>query len=240
VQPQNSVKCSHSTGLNLLLIGVGGVGTILREVVELLAVLIHTARTLLQVQELLKLASHQACGDVVPTKSCAELGPRHLVAVLNSGGEVIPPSTHGSTKLLGREQCLLDLSAVQKPKHGIDDAKRVIHLQWISCLSKCRRVHRQEVGIGSLYPWLAMGWAHLTLHEVLHQHPHELILHDQQLLEAHGWWRWRWWWGSPASNIAKLIHRYPSTSVRRLRHILSEVASTQAHHVPGIACSIRS
>jgi hypothetical protein len=103
VQPQNSVKCSHSTGLNLLLIGVGGVGTILREVVELLAVLIHTARTLLQVQELLKLASHQACGDVVPTKSCAELGPRHLVAVLNSGGEVSPPSTRGSTKLLGCE-----------------------------------------------------------------------------------------------------------------------------------------
>jgi hypothetical protein len=34
------------------------VGDVLREVVELLAVLIHTARTLLQVQELLKLVSH--------------------------------------------------------------------------------------------------------------------------------------------------------------------------------------
>jgi hypothetical protein len=89
---------------HLLLIGVGVVGAILREVVEFLAVLVHTARTLLQVQELLKLASHQAHGDVVSTESYAELGPRHLVAILNSGGEVRPPSTRGSTKLLGHEQ----------------------------------------------------------------------------------------------------------------------------------------
>jgi hypothetical protein len=97
------------------------------------------------VQELLNLVSHQACGDVVPMKSCVELGPRHLVAILNSGGEVSPPSTHGSTKLLGREQSLRDLSAVQKPKLGLDDAKSVIHLQQISCLSKHQRVRHQEV-----------------------------------------------------------------------------------------------
>jgi hypothetical protein len=114
---------------HLLLVGVSVVGAILREVVELLAVLIHTSRTLLQVQELLKLVSHQAHGDVVPTKSCVELGPRHLVAILNGGGEVGPPSTRGSMKLLGHEQSLLDLSAVQKPKLGLDDAKPVIHLQ---------------------------------------------------------------------------------------------------------------
>jgi hypothetical protein len=54
-------------------------------VVELLAILIHTARTLLQVQELLKLVSHQAHRDVVPTKIRVELGPWHLVAVLNGG-----------------------------------------------------------------------------------------------------------------------------------------------------------
>jgi hypothetical protein len=45
-------------------------------------------------------------------ESYAELGPRHLVAVLNSGGEVSPQSTHESTKLLGREQSLLVLSTV--------------------------------------------------------------------------------------------------------------------------------
>jgi hypothetical protein len=65
------------------------------------------------VQELLKLVSYQARGDVVSIESYAELSPRHLVAVLNSGGEVIPPSTHGSTKLLGHEQSLLVLSTVQ-------------------------------------------------------------------------------------------------------------------------------
>jgi hypothetical protein len=62
------------------------------------------------------------------------------VAVLNSGGEVSPPSTRGSTKLLGRKQGLLDLSAVQKPKLGLDDVKSIIHLQWINCLGKHQRV----------------------------------------------------------------------------------------------------
>jgi hypothetical protein len=79
------------------------VGAVLREVVELPAILIHTAQTLLQVQDLLKLASHHAHRDVVPTKSHTEFGPWHLLAVLNGGGKDSPPSTHGSTKLLGRE-----------------------------------------------------------------------------------------------------------------------------------------
>jgi hypothetical protein len=105
------------------------VGAILREVVELLAVLIHTPRTLLQVQELLKLVNHQACGDVVSTESHTELSPRHLVAILNSGGEVNPPSTRGSMKLLGREQSLLELHTVQKLKHELVDMKPDVHLQ---------------------------------------------------------------------------------------------------------------
>jgi hypothetical protein len=121
---------------HLLLVSIGVIGAILREVVELLAILVHTAQTLLQVQELLKLLSHQARGDVVPTKSRAKLGPRHLVAILNSGGEFGPPSTHGSTKLLGHKQSLLDLSAVQKPKLKLDDVNLVIRLQWISYLGK--------------------------------------------------------------------------------------------------------
>jgi hypothetical protein len=94
------------------------------------------------VQELLKLVSHQARRDVVPTKSHAELGPWHLMAILNGGGEVSPPSTHGSTKLLSHEQRLLDLGAVQKPELGLNDAKLVIRLQWINCLDKHWRVHR--------------------------------------------------------------------------------------------------
>jgi hypothetical protein len=142
---------------HLLLIGVGMVGSILREVVELLTVLVHTARTLLQVHELLKLVSHQARGDVVSTESCVELSPWHLVAILNSGSEVSPPSTRRSMKLLGYEQGLLVLSAVQKPKFGLDDVKPVIHLQRINCLSEHRRVCRQEVGVRSLHPWLAVG-----------------------------------------------------------------------------------
>jgi hypothetical protein len=51
-------------------------------VVKSLAILIDTPRTLLQVQEILKLASLEACGFVVSTKGLAELGPRHPVAVV--------------------------------------------------------------------------------------------------------------------------------------------------------------
>jgi hypothetical protein len=112
----------------------------------------------------------------VPTESGAELSPRHLVDVLNSGGEVSLPRTHGPMKLLGHEQSLLKLSAVQQPKLGLDDVKPVICLQQINHLGKCRRVHRQEVSVGSLHPWVAVGRMHLTLQEVLRQHPHELIL----------------------------------------------------------------
>jgi hypothetical protein len=71
-------------------------------------------------------------------------------------------------KLLGREQSLLLLSTVQLPKLGLDDAKLLIHLQQISHLGKRQRVHHQDVGVGSLHPGLAVGRAHLMLHEVLH------------------------------------------------------------------------
>jgi hypothetical protein len=127
---------------HLLLISIDVVGAVLREVVELPIVLIHTAQTLLQVQELLKLVSHQARRDVVPTKSHAELSPWHLMAVLNGGGEVSPPSTRGSMKLLSHEQGLLDLGAVQKPELGLNDVKLVILLQRINCLDKRGRMHR--------------------------------------------------------------------------------------------------
>jgi hypothetical protein len=86
---------------NLLLISVRVVGAILREVVEPLAILVDTPRTLLQVHELLKLMGHQTRGDVMSTEGLVELGPRHLVAVLKSGGEVSPPSIGRPMKLLG-------------------------------------------------------------------------------------------------------------------------------------------
>jgi hypothetical protein len=78
----------------------------------------------------------------VPTKSCAELSPWHLVVVLNGGGEVSPPRTRGSMKLKGHEQSLQVLGAVQKLKLRLDDAKPVIRLQQISRLVKRWRVRR--------------------------------------------------------------------------------------------------
>jgi hypothetical protein len=52
---------------------------ILRQMVELLRVVVHGSSSLLEVHELLTLLPHHAGGDVVGTKSIAELCPRHIV-----------------------------------------------------------------------------------------------------------------------------------------------------------------
>jgi hypothetical protein len=109
-------------------------------VVKPLTVLVDTPRTLLQVQELLKLVSDEAREYVVSTEGLAELSPRHLVAVTNSGGEVSPPRTGGPTKLLGHVQSPLELGIVQEPKLGLSDAKAVIRLKRIRHLGERRRV----------------------------------------------------------------------------------------------------
>jgi hypothetical protein len=76
---QRQVLTEHRTKTlmeerHLLLIGVGVVRAVLIEVVELLAILVHTTRILLQVQELLKLASHQAHGNRCGTQPMAPGG----------------------------------------------------------------------------------------------------------------------------------------------------------------------
>jgi hypothetical protein len=161
---------------HLLLIDVSVVGAILREVVKPLDVLIDTLQILLQVQELLKLVSYQPHGYVVSTKGLVELGPWHLVVVLKSGGEVSPPSTSGPTKLLGHIQSHLELGTVQEPKLGLGDAKPIIRLKRIRCLGEQRRVHRLGVGVGGVQHLLVVWLTASLVHEVLCQHPHELIL----------------------------------------------------------------
>jgi hypothetical protein len=87
----------------LLRIRVDMVCTILHKVYEPLAVLVHSARTLLKIQELLLLVIHEAVRDVVPPESLVELSPWHLVAVPKGGGEGRPPGTHRPAELLGHE-----------------------------------------------------------------------------------------------------------------------------------------
>jgi hypothetical protein len=59
----------------LLCICVDVVRTILCKLYEPLAVLIHHARTLIKVQELLMLVVHEVVRDVVLVESLTELGP---------------------------------------------------------------------------------------------------------------------------------------------------------------------
>jgi hypothetical protein len=58
-------------------------------------------------------------------KGLPELSPRHLVAVMKSGGEVNAPNTGGHTKLLV-VYSLLKLRIVQELKLELGDAKPVI------------------------------------------------------------------------------------------------------------------
>jgi hypothetical protein len=113
---------------------------------------------------------------VVSTKGLAKLSLRHLVVVLKSGGEVSPPSTGGPTKLLSHVQSLLELSTVQKPKLRHGDVKPVIRLKRIRRLSERQRVRRQKVGVGGVHHQLVVWLAPSIVHEVLRQHPHELVL----------------------------------------------------------------
>jgi hypothetical protein len=100
------------------------------------------------------------------------------VAILKSGGEVSPPSTGGPTKLLGHVQSLLELGTVQEPKLEVGDEKPVIRLKRIRCLREHQRVCRQEVGVGGVQHLLVVRLIASSEHEVLHQHLHELVLHD--------------------------------------------------------------
>jgi hypothetical protein len=93
----------------LLRIRVDVVCAILCKVWEPLVVHIHSARTLLKVQELLLLAVHEAIRDVVATESLEELSPWHLVAVRKGCGEGRPPGTYRPMEVRGREQRLLHL-----------------------------------------------------------------------------------------------------------------------------------
>jgi hypothetical protein len=124
--------------------------------VKPLAVLVDTPRTLLQVHELLNLASHHARGYVVSTKGLVELSPRHPVVVLKSGGEVSPPSTGRPMKLLCHVQSLLELGTVQEPKLRLSNTKPVIRLKRIRRFGEHRRVRCQEVGVGGLQHLLVL------------------------------------------------------------------------------------
>jgi hypothetical protein len=120
--------------------------------------------------------SHQAHGYVLSTEGLVELGPRYLVAILKSGGLGSPLSTGRLTKLLGHVQSLLELSTVHEPKLGLGDAKLVIYLKRIRRLSEQWRVHHQEVHVGGLHHLLVVWLTTSSVHKVLCEHPHELIL----------------------------------------------------------------
>jgi hypothetical protein len=128
------------------------------------------------VQELLKLVSHEARGDVVSMEGLRELSPWHLVAVAMSGGVVSPASTARPMKLLGCVQSLLKICIVQEPKLRLGDAKPVIHPERIGHLDERRRVHRQEVNVGEVQHRLMVGLSASSVNNVLHQHPYQLIL----------------------------------------------------------------
>jgi hypothetical protein len=99
-----------------------------------------------------------------------------MVAVMKSGGVVTLPSTGGPMKLLGHVHSLLELSTVQEPKLGLGGAKPIIRLKHIGCLGKCWRVHRKEVSVGGFQHRLVVWLAASSVHEILHQHLHELVL----------------------------------------------------------------
>jgi hypothetical protein len=93
----------------LLLVRVHLIRCILRQVVELLRVVVHGPSTQLEVHEILVLLPHHACWDVVGMESIAEFSPRHLVIRGVSSGVVQPPCAGITTQLLRGKEGLLHL-----------------------------------------------------------------------------------------------------------------------------------
>jgi hypothetical protein len=75
----------------LLVVSVYLVRCILRQVVELLGVVVHGPSSLLEVHELLALLPHLVDGDVVGTEGIVKFNPRYLIVRGVSGGVVGPP-----------------------------------------------------------------------------------------------------------------------------------------------------
>jgi hypothetical protein len=132
----------------LLLLGVHLVRRILRQMVELLGVVVHGSSSLLEVQELLALLPHHAYKDVVGTESIVKLSPRHLVIRGVSGGVVGPPRAGITLQLLRSEEGLLHFGVAQEPKLKLHHPKPVVDLKRLSCLGEERWMCSREVAIG--------------------------------------------------------------------------------------------
>jgi hypothetical protein len=132
----------------LLVVRVHLLQRIMRQVVELLRVVVHGPFALLEIHELLALLPYHARGDVVSVKSIVELSPRHLVVRGASGGVVGPPHAGITTQLLRDKEGLLHLGATQEPKLGLHHPKPVIGLKRLSCLGEVWWVSGREVDIG--------------------------------------------------------------------------------------------
>jgi hypothetical protein len=141
----------------LLLIRVHLVRRVLRQMVELLGVVVHGSPSLLKVHELLTLLSHHACGDIVGAEGVAELSPRHMVIRGESGGVVGPPRASITPQLLCGKEGLLHLGAAQEPELGLHDPKPVVGLKRLSCLDdRCRW---SELELEHSLPHCHHGWS---------------------------------------------------------------------------------
>jgi hypothetical protein len=69
---------------------------------------------------------------------------------------------------------------MKEPKLGLCGVEPAAHLQWVSCIGKDWRVSYQKIRVQRI-PLLMSGLLALspTTLVILHQHPHQVILHGQ-------------------------------------------------------------
>jgi hypothetical protein len=132
----------------LFVVRVHLVQRILRQMVELLGVVVHGPSSLLEAHELLALLPHHACRDVVGAEGIAELSQWHMVIRGASGGVVGTPCAGITPQLLHGEEGLLDLGAAQESELGLHHLKPVVGIKRLSCLGDERRVRSREVTVG--------------------------------------------------------------------------------------------
>jgi hypothetical protein len=179
----------------LLLIGVHLVRCILRQIVELLGVVVHEPSSLLDVHELLSLLPHHTCGDVVGAKSITELSPRHSVIRGVSVDVVGPPCASVTPQLLRGEEVLLHFRAAQEPILGLHHLEPVVGLKRLSCLGEERRMRSREVAVGGWSWSWSISCPVATTGGVGNELPHQLGLLIMGLKDRGDrlsqTWRWR-------------------------------------------------
>jgi hypothetical protein len=160
-----------------------------------LRILQYRAGSLIKCKKFIKLPIKNASWDVVSSEGSLEFLPRYFTISEEHSTEVVPPSPSRATKLMCGKASLGFIRAVSREegKHGLNDAKPHVGVQWILCLGEQGWLHAQKLLVSCHCRRSLMLASTMLLRVGLAQQElsQNLILLGHQLLHYGSWRRWR-------------------------------------------------